>query len=173
MPRTSTKKDKSIYQVTREELGLSREKASELLETIQPERLERIENAKYDVRPDEVLLMAEKYQAPHLCNYYCANECAIGRQYVPEVEVKDLAQIVLEMLSSLNSIQKKQERLIEITADGQIGKSEIEDFVDIQKQLEKISITVEAMQLWSEKMLASGAIDKDEYEAAMKNQSNS
>ena len=72
-----------------------------------------------------------------------------------------------------NSIQKKQERLIEITADGQIGKSEIEDFVEIQKQLEKISITVEAMQLWSEKMLASGAIDKDEYEAAMKNQSNS
>ena len=100
MPRTSTKKDKSIYQVTREELGLSREKASELLETIQPERLERIENAKYDVRPDEVLLMAEKYQAPHLCNYYCANECAIGKQYVPEIKTKHLSQIVLEMLAS-------------------------------------------------------------------------
>ena len=24
--------------------------------------------------PDEVIVMAEKYQLPHLCNYYCANE---------------------------------------------------------------------------------------------------
>lgn len=168
MPRVSTKEDKSLYQKTREELGLSREKASELLECIPPERLERIENKKFDVKPDEVLIMSEKYHAPQLCNYYCANECAIGRQYVPEIEIKDLSQIVLEMLSSLNTIQKKQERLIEITADGQIEKAEIEDFVDIQNSLEKISITVETMQLWVEKMIASGKIDMKAYEEAKK-----
>ena len=37
MGRASTKENKTKYQLIREELGLSREKASELLETIMPE----------------------------------------------------------------------------------------------------------------------------------------
>ena len=45
-------------------LGLTREKASELLETIAPERIEKIENERTVPRPDEVLTMAEKYKAP-------------------------------------------------------------------------------------------------------------
>ena len=53
MARVSTKENKSIYQRIREEKGLSREKASELLEYITPERLERIENSKFDAKPDE------------------------------------------------------------------------------------------------------------------------
>ena len=40
MGRTSTKENKNSYQLAREELGLTREKASELLETIAPERIE-------------------------------------------------------------------------------------------------------------------------------------
>lgn len=67
------------------------------------------------------------------------------------------------MLASLNSIGKKQERLIEITADGIIDKEEIKDFVKIQKELEQISITVETLQLWSEQMLANNSIDIDLY----------
>ncbi len=166
MARTSTKKDKNIYQLRREELGLSREKASELLETIPPERIERIESGKYTAYPDEVILMADKYQAPHLCNYYCANECEIGKLYVPEIKIKNLSHIVLEMLASLNSLKKRQERLIEITADGTIEASEVEDFIQIQEDLEKISITVEALQLWAEQKIASGEIDMNAYEEA-------
>ena len=94
--------------------------------------------------------MAEKYQCPHLCNYFCANECAIGKQYVPEIKAKDLSQIILEMLASLNTMQRKQERLIEITSDGVIEDTELQDFINIQNELEKISITVETLQLWAE-----------------------
>lgn len=166
MARVSTKENKTVYQVRREELGLSREKASELLEVIPPERIERIESGKFSAHPDEVIVMAEKYHDPQLCNYYCANECEIGRQYVPEVKIKDLSQIVLEMLASLNSVKKRQERLIEITADGMIEADEVEDFIDIQEELEKISITVETLQLWSEQKLASGEIDLTAYTTA-------
>ena len=35
----------------------------------------------------------------------------------------------------------------------------------IQEELERISITVETLQLWAEKMLATGMIDKMQYEA--------
>ena len=163
MARTTAKDNKNIYFKLRDELGLSREKASELLESIPPERIERIENEKALAHPDEILVMADKYKAPHLCNYYCANECPIGQEYVPEIEIKDLSQIVLEMLASLNSVHKKQERLIEITVDGDIEKEEVEDFVKIQEDLEKISITVETLQLWVEQMLANGKIDLEAY----------
>ena len=115
--------------------------------------------------PDEVLIMSEKYNEPSLCNHYCSNECPIGQKYVPEIKVRDLSQIVLEMLASLNSMKKSQERLIEITADGVIDDTELEDFINIQKELERISITVETLQLWAEKMIADGKIDMDKYNA--------
>ena len=111
MARVSTKENKNIYQLTRESLKLTRESASELLETISPERIEKIENERSLPYPDKVLTMAEKYRQPNLCNYYCANQCPIGQQYVPEIQIKDLSQIVLEMLASLNSMHRQRSGL--------------------------------------------------------------
>ncbi len=165
MARVSTKENKSLYQTTREGLKLTREAAGELLETLSPERIEKIENDRTLPHPDEVLVMARKYKQPSLCNYYCANQCPIGQQYVPEIKVKDLSQIVLETIASLNAVQKKKERLIEITVDGQISGDELADFVYIQEELEKISVAVETLQLWCERMLDTGAIDRAQYEA--------
>ena len=163
MGRSSTRENKTRYQLTREELGLSREKASELLETIAPERIEKIESERSLPRPDEVLIMAEKYKTPSLCNYFCARQCPIGQQYVPEIRNSELSDIVLKMLASLNAMDRKKERLIEIAADGTISKDELDDFVRIQKELERISVTVETLQLWVEKMLANGRIDTEAY----------
>lgn len=70
---------------------------------------------------------------------------------------------MLKMLSSLNAVQHSKERLIDITADGQIDNTELEEFISIQEDLEKISITVETLQLWSEQMLANGSIDMERY----------
>ena len=168
MGRASIKENKNKYQLAREELGLSREKASELLETIPPERIEKIENERSCPHPDEVLVMSQKYKKPSLCNYYCSNQCPIGKEYVPEVQVKELSAIVLEMLASLNSVSKTKDRLIEIAADGVISNDEIEDFIYIQNELEKISITVETLQLWAERMLANGYIDAEAYNARKK-----
>lgn len=168
MARASTKENKNIYQTTREALKLTREAASELLETVAPERIEKIENERTMPHPDEVLVMAQKYKQPGLCNFYCANQCPIGEQYVPEVKIKDLSQIVLEMLASLNAMQKKKERLIEITVDGHISGDELADFIYIQEELERISVAVETLQLWSERMLATGAIDIEQYRAHRK-----
>lgn len=165
MGRASIKENKNKYQLAREELGLTREKASDLLEVIPPERIEKIENERSLSHPDEVLAMSQKYKKPSLCNYYCSNECPIGKEYVPEVQIKELSAIVLEMLASLNSVSKTKDRLIEIAADGVISNDEIEDFIYIQNELERISITVETLQLWAEKMLANGVIDADEYNA--------
>lgn len=165
MARKSTKENKNIYQRTRETLDMTREEASELLVTMSPERIEKIESERSMPHPDEVLLMSDKYKQPTLCNYYCANQCPIGAQYVPEVKVKDLSQIVLETIASLNKMQKQKDRFIEITVDGQISLDELADFVNIQQELEKISVAVETLQLWCEQMLDTGFIDREQYEA--------
>ena len=44
MARASIKENKTVYQLTRESLRLTREEASALLETMSPERIEKIEN---------------------------------------------------------------------------------------------------------------------------------
>lgn len=113
MGRISTKENKTVYQIARENLKLSRPQASELLEAITPEKIERIENEK----------------------------C------VP-----------------LNSMDQKKNRLIEIAADGKITEDEMKDFVFIEKELEHISMTVDALQLWIEKMRANGKIDQKLYD---------
>lgn len=106
MGRASTKKNKNVYHIAREEMGLTREGASELLQTIPPERIERIESEKMVPHPQDVLIMSKGYKAPHLCNHYCSNECPIGQEYVPEIKIKDLSQIILETLASLNTMKK-------------------------------------------------------------------
>ena len=168
MARVSTKENKNVYHQARENMGLTRDKAGELLEWISADRIEKIENERSTPNPDEVLTMAEKYKRPSLCNHYCSTQCPIGQQYVPEIKIKDLSQIVLEMLASLNSMNKRKERLIEITADGVIDNDELDDFIFIQEELERISITVETLQLWAERMLATGAIDPEQYNARKK-----
>ena len=53
MGRASIKENKNVYQLKREELGLSREKASELLECVPPERIEKIDSEKVLPHPEE------------------------------------------------------------------------------------------------------------------------
>ena len=163
MARTSVKANKNIYHTTRENLELTREKASEIIGSLPAERIEKIENERIVAHPEDILAMAKGYKAPHLCNHYCSHECPIGQVYVPEIKSKDLSQIVLEMLAYLNSMQAQKDRLVEITFDGKIDNNEIDDFIYIQQELERISVAVESLQLWSEKMLAEGKIDRDEY----------
>ena len=165
MPRKSVKADKSLYQIVREEeLGLTRAQASELLEGLSESQIEKIENGKTPATPEDVMLMAKAYKKPELCNYYCSKECPIGKKYVPEVKAKELSQIVLEMLASLNALNTQKDRLIEITADGKLDNDEMADFARIQKKLKEISISANALQLWIDNTIAAGKIDVDAFE---------
>lgn len=158
MGRKSTKENKNIYQTSREEAGFTRDAAAEALKFISSDRIEKIESEKSLPHPDEILAMADCYKAPTLCNYYCSHECPIGQEYVPEVKLKDLSQITLEMLASLNSLDKEKNRLIEITVDGVISDDEKEDFERIQNQLAQIALSVDSLQLWVQKAIADGKI---------------
>ncbi len=161
MGRKSTKENKNIYQTSRENMGYSRDAASEQLGFISSDRIDKIENEKTVPHPEEVLAMADTYKNPSLCNYFCSHECPIGREYVPEVRTKELSQITLEMLATLNKLAREKERLIEITVDGELTEDEIPDFLKIKNELEKMALAIDSLNLWMEHTIATGKIDKN------------
>lgn len=148
MGKKSVREDKSRIQLSREAAGFTREKASEALEYISDDRIDKIERGLLEPRPEEIVTMSKAYKDPELCNYYCSNECPIGRNTVPEIHLKDLSQITLEMLAALNSMEKEKNRLIEITVDGVISDDEKADFAKIRSELDQISLSVSALKMW-------------------------
>lgn len=161
MGRKSTKENKNIYQISREEMNYSREAASEQLGFISSDRIEKIENERSLPHPEEVLAMAKCYKNPSLCNYFCSHECPIGMEYVPEIKTKELSQITLEMLATLNKLTREKERLIEITVDGELSEDELPDFLNIKQELEKMALAIDSLNLWLDHTIASGKIDKN------------
>ncbi len=160
MGRRSTKENKSIWQVTRENLDLTREKAAELIPGFSPERIEKIENGRTQIQPEDVLLMAEYYKTPSLCNHYCAYECPIGQIHAIRTESKQLGQIAVETLNALNQMNRNKDRLLEIVEDGQVRPDEYRDFVEIKAVLDKIARSVSNLQLWVNEQIAAGKLQK-------------
>ena len=72
--------------------------------------------------------------------------------------VKDLSQITLEMLATLNKLTHEKERLIEITVDGELSEDELPDFFKIKDQLEKMSLAIDSLNLWLDQEIASGKL---------------
>lgn len=133
----------------------SREKAAELL-GIDRTRLARIELDTISPYPEEVKTMAKVYNTPELCNAYCARECPIGRDSVPEVTIDDFDRLALKVLGSLKDIDSLRASLIAISEDGIIEESERPAFQDILDSLEKISVNAKALQLWAVKNIRIG-----------------
>lgn len=156
MGKKSIKENKNMYQLCREEAGLTRAQASDALVFMSDSRIEKIESEKCEPHPDEILAMANAYKKPNLCNYYCSNECPIGQISVPELQPKQLAQITLEMLSTITTLSKQKDRLVEITVDGVISEEEKKDFMMISDELEKMAMAIDSLKLWVNQMIAEG-----------------
>lgn len=160
MGKKSIKPDKNIYQACREALDMSRAKASEEMDGMSASRIEKIENGQ-EPTPYDIVQMADCYKRPELCNYYCSHECAIGRRYVPEIEVAELSNIILETIASLNEINPLTTRLIQIARDGKITDDEIPDFAYISSKLDDISLAIDSLNLWVDKTVAENNINEE------------
>lgn len=161
MGRKSIKENKSIYQLTREELELTREKAADLIPGFSPERIEKLENGRIQIQPEDVMLMAEYYKSPKLRNYYCCNECPIGQVMAPKIEDKDFVQITVETTNCLNKLNKYKDRLLEISEDNQVRPDEYEDFVEIKGMLDKLRLSIANLNMWFEEKIALGEIEEE------------
>lgn len=166
------KKDKNIYRLIREELCLSRSEAADLVASIEDgryasldeNRLVKIENGLIkSIDPDDIVALSKAYNKPELRNYYCCHQCAIGVRDIPEVDFScSIHEILVNMAVNLKSVNHSKIRLMEILEDGRLTEDEQEDFDNIYEELDKISMTVEALQLWCEKMKIQTKKQKDE-----------
>jgi transcriptional regulator with XRE-family HTH domain len=162
MGKKSVKANKNVYQTSREALELSREAAGEVLGFISPERIEKIESGKTLPHPDEVLAMEEGYKNPELCNYYCTHECPIGMKYVPEAGLKDFAQVAIELLAGISSLESEKDRLAQIAVDGRVNDFERRDFDKILEKLNSLDRSIQGMKIWLQHAQATGKLDDAE-----------
>ena len=114
-----------------------------------------------DPTPYDIIQMADAYKCPELCNYFCSHKCEIGHRYVPEVEVSDLSDIILETIASLNEINPLTTRLIQIARDGKISDDEMKDFAFTSKKLDEISLAVDSLNLWVDKTASEQGLNID------------
>ena len=161
MGRKSTKENKNVYQEARDNLGWSREKAADEIMKIENGRysyldkykLVKIEEESIKIHPEDIVALSKAYNMPELRNYYCCNHCDIGEIDAPEVTYNGgIHEILVNMAVTLRNVNHNKIRLMEILEDGKISEDEKEDFDKIYAELEHISATVEALQLWCEKM---------------------
>ena len=162
MGKRSVKKDKNIYQLSREARELTREAAGEALVFLSPERIEKIESGRSAPHPDEVLAMERCYRNPELSNWFCTHECPIGMKYEQEVKLKSLAQVTVETLAALHAMEQEKDRLVEISVDGRVNDFERKDFDRILEKLKSIDRAIRSMQIWLEHALQTGKIDEAE-----------
>ena len=125
--------------------------ASEKMTAVSDSKIEKFEYEMQEPTPYDIIQMADAYGRPDLCNYYCSHKCEIGHRYVPEVEVSDLSNIILETIASLNEINPLTTRLIQIARDGKISDDEIKDFAFISNKLDEISLAIDSLNLWVDK----------------------
>ena len=156
-----SKDKKSIYQLTREELGYSRQQAADKIAEvdggrysyIDENRLVKLEHGTAKILPEDVVALSKAYNKPELRNHFCCHGCEIGSLDAPEVSFDDgIHEILVSMAVSLKTVNHNKIRLMEILEDGVLSEDEKEDFDRIYEELERVSMTVEALQLWCEKM---------------------
>lgn len=165
MGKGSKDENKNIYRRTRDKLSWSREKTAEIIAGVDngrysfldKYRLVKIEDESVKIQPEDIVALSKAYNCPELRNYYCCHQCDIGKIDAPEVsDASNVHKTLVEMAVSLESVNAKKLRLMEILADGKVDDTEITDLNKILEELEKISMTIEAIQLWCEKMKLLG-----------------
>ena len=100
---------------------------------------------------DDVARMIQIYGAPELRNHFCANVCPLGKEYVPNLEYKNLDRVSLQLLVALQRIEQVRDDLGNILVDGNVGASEKEKFQEIVATLKHIANQANALELWAQK----------------------
>lgn len=110
---------------------------------------------------DKAVLMADLYNAPHLLNYYCLNECPIGCRHSISDEVVDIDRVTVKLLKRLkvDDLEKIKDRLLDISEDGVIEEEEKPDLVSVLKYLEDLAKVISELKTIGQMAMNGGEKD--------------
>ena len=103
---------------------------------------------------DKAVLMADKYNAPELLNYYCLHECPIGCKRAISEDCIDieLATVQLTKMLRKDVVQGIKHRLQDIAEDGKVSEDEVDDFDEILNDLREVSRIISKLEIIGERM---------------------
>lgn len=105
----------------------SREGASELIGVSESTLADYELGCTKVVPVDKVCLMAEYYHSPELKNWYCKNECPIGKDMPIATEAKGIEGVVLKLIQQFSADRMDDflNKVIDIAQDGEVTDQEI------------------------------------------------
>lgn len=158
MPRNPTKAADNAFCIARKKAAAfndklnSREGAAEVL-GLDRTRMARIELGSLWPYPEEVLLMADGYNAPELLNHYCCDVCPIGCRSHQRLEVAELDRLTVKLMSAMRKGDDIKDLLLDITEDGAIDTDERPQLDRVIAYLDNVAKVAAELKLWAEKNL--------------------
>lgn len=104
---------------------------------------------------DKAVLMADRYNAPHLLNYYCLNECPIGRQRPLSDAAVGIDRVTVKLVKQtrVGELGEAMQKLLDITYDGDVSEDEMEDFEDVLDYFDELMKTISEIQTAGKRIL--------------------
>ena len=156
MPRIATKAASSAYYKARmaahscnDKYGC-RDNAAEIL-GIDRTRLARIELGTTVPYPEDILMMADTYNAPELMNHFCTHECPIGKKMIPQAEIMQLDRLTIKILNAVDGVKDIGVTMRLIADCGRVTKEEVPKLEEILNALNRVSKVATEMQIWMQK----------------------
>ena len=113
---------------------------------------------------DKAVLMADRYNAPQLLNYYCLHECPIGCRQSISDKLLGIERVTVKLLKSLrvDELTELKDNLVDIAADGKITEDEEPELKEIMEYLDELAKTISELQTIGRIALNGGDVDADE-----------
>lgn len=148
MGKRSLRKNKTIYQQSREKAGLTRKEAAEKIGFLTEHSLEKKERNKSYMDPADVLAMEEVYGDYTLSSHHCSMNCSLGRRYIQPVKLKSLAQIALHAQLALMNLEACHPRLLELAGKDRQNAQEMEFLEEYSRMLLELGQAGRELDVW-------------------------
>ncbi len=119
-------------------------------------RLARIETGIIDPYPEEIVLMADAYDAPQLMPMYCSAVCPIGKQIAQPCEMLEFNRMVVSAVAALQKAGKCGSEIIDIAQDGHVRDDEHQRLMDVLQRMKEVGKAASEMELWIKKHIKGG-----------------
>lgn len=142
MARFATKAAENEFYIARMEAAkfnddlASREGASEYL-GMDRTRLSRIELDSQVPLPEDVLLMADLYKRPELCNHYCTRICPIGKKTMEPMIEGSLPELAIKSFFAAHDIDQPAEEFLKMMEDGKLDSKDKKRLEEIIPEIKK------------------------------------
>lgn len=107
---------------------------------------------------DKAVLMSDCYNAPHLLNHYCLNECPIGCRRPLSDENLGIDRVTVRLLKSLRvcELDEIKDKLLDIAEDGVISDDEKPELQAVMEYLNELAKVLSELQTVGLKALNGG-----------------